>query len=61
MSDNPQVDDRTPTPPVALAELGTSLLGEARDSSHGRAAVTLTPTGALKQTLLAIVGGHELS
>ena len=61
MSDNPNVSERTPTPPVDLAEVGKQLLSEARESS-GRAAVTLTPSdgGPLKQTLIALSAGTEL-
>ncbi|HSK24063.1 MAG TPA: cupin domain-containing protein [Egicoccus sp.] len=62
MSDNPNVNERTPTPPVDLAEIGQQLLGEARESS-GRSAVTLTPSdgGPLKQTLIALTAGSELT
>jgi quercetin dioxygenase-like cupin family protein len=62
MSDNPNVSERTPTPPVDLAEVGNQLLDEARESS-GRSAVTLTPSdgGPLKQTLIALSAGTELA
>jgi quercetin dioxygenase-like cupin family protein len=63
MSDNPQVNERTPQPPVTLPDLGASMLDEARAQANGRAAVTLTPGegGPLTQTVLAIEAGHELS
>lgn len=54
-------EERTPEPPVDLEEVGRSLLDEAQ--GNGRAAVTLTPStgGPLKQTLLALTEGAELS
>lgn len=63
MSENPNVDERTPESPVDLRGLGDSLLGEAAESDNGRAAVTLTPSagGPLKQTLLALRAGHALA
>lgn len=63
MSENPNVDERTPEPPVSLTDAGASLLDEARSNDNGRAALTLTPApgGPLKQTLLALTAGHELS
>ena len=62
MSDNPNVEERTPEPPVDLVGLGQKLLGEARESS-GRSALTLTPSegGPLKQTLIALCAGTELT
>lgn len=62
MSDNENVIERTPTPPVDLTEIGQQMLDEARESS-GRSAVTLTPSdgGPLKQTLLALCAGTELA
>jgi quercetin dioxygenase-like cupin family protein len=63
VSENPNVEERTPSPPVQLAELGQQLLEEARGHSNGRSALTLTPSGGgpLKQTLLAITAGQDLS
>lgn len=63
MSQNPNVDERTPETPVGLGELGDSLLREAAENDNGRAAVTLTPSvgGPLKQTLVALRAGHELA
>jgi quercetin dioxygenase-like cupin family protein len=63
VSENPNVLDRTPEPPVQLDELGAELLDEARGHANGRSALTLTPAegGSLKQTLLAIQAGQELS
>lgn len=62
VSDNENVAERTPTPPVDLADIGRRLLDEARGAS-GRSAVTLTPSdgGPLKQTLIALCAGSELS
>ncbi|WP_130650987.1 cupin domain-containing protein [Egicoccus halophilus] len=62
-SSNPNVDERTPTPPVDLQEVGTQLMEEARGHDSGRAALTLTPTGGgpLKQTLLALCAGQGLA
>lgn len=62
MSQNPNVAERTPSPPVDLDELGRRLLSEANDNDHGRSALTLTPAegGRLKQTLLAIKAGQAL-
>lgn len=63
MSDNPNVDERTPATPVALADIGQQLLDEAGGNANGRSALTLTPAqgGPLKQTLLAIKAGQELT
>lgn len=63
MSQNPNVEERTPDSPVVLEELGTSLLDEAGANDNGRAALTLTPSegGPLKQTVLALRAGHELA
>ncbi|MFA9447115.1 cupin [Egicoccus sp. AB-alg6-2] len=61
-SDNPNVEERTPKPPVDLEAVGAELMQEARDKS-GRSAVTLTPSdgGPLKQTLIALCAGEELT
>lgn len=63
MSENPNVEERTPDSPVSLGELGSSLLDEAKANDNGRAALTLTPSlgGPLKQTVLALRAGHELA
>lgn len=63
MSDNPNVEQRTPEPPVVLAEVATQLLEEARSSDAGHAALTLTPAegGALKQTLVAATAGGRIA
>ena len=62
MSANENVNARTPTPPVDLADIGAKLMSEARERS-GRSAVTLTPSdgGPLKQTLVALCAGSELT
>lgn len=62
MSENPNVEQRTPDSPVVLEELGRSLLDEADQNDNGRAALTLAPSpgGPLKQTVLALRAGHEL-
>lgn len=59
---NENVEERTPSLPVDLSELGSRLLDEARDADSGRAAVTLTPSdgGVLKQTLIAVRAGEEV-
>ena len=56
-------DPETPDRPLDLAALGDELLAQAREMSSGRSARTLTPEehGALKQTLLALTSGNELS
>jgi quercetin dioxygenase-like cupin family protein len=56
-------DPETPDHPVDLATLGEELLAQARELKAGRSARTLTPEehGALKQTLLALTSGSELS
>jgi quercetin dioxygenase-like cupin family protein len=63
VSDNPNVTDRTPAGPQRLLDLGDQVLDEARVHSNGRSALTLTPGegGPLKQTLLGIKAGEELS
>jgi quercetin dioxygenase-like cupin family protein len=63
VSDNPNVADRTPAGPQRLLDLGDQVLDEARVHSNGRSALTLTPGegGPLKQTLLGIKAGEELS
>jgi hypothetical protein len=63
MSENPNVDQRTPSAPIDLAEVGRGLLEEAAANDNGRSALTLTPAegGTLKQTLLAIKAGQALS
>lgn len=63
VSQNPNVEERTPDIPVALEELSRSLLDEAGANDNGRAALTLTPSegGPLKQTILALRSGHELA
>jgi quercetin dioxygenase-like cupin family protein len=62
VSQNPNVEDRTPDAPVQLADVGRELMEEARVHSNGRSALTLTPSegGPLKQTLLAITAGQDL-
>lgn len=62
MSENPNVTARTPELPVSLADLGSSILEEARAADSGHAAVTLTPAegGQLKQTLVAVEAGNAL-
>lgn len=59
---NENVEERTPSTPVDLSEVGSRLMEEARDADSGRAAVTLTPAegGALKQTLIAVRPGGEI-
>lgn len=56
-------DPETPGTPVDLASAGAELLAQARAMSSGRAARTLTPGphAALKQTLVALRAGEELS
>jgi quercetin dioxygenase-like cupin family protein len=63
VSDNPNVAERTPAGPQRLLDLGHQVLEEARSHSNGRSALTLTPGegGPLKQTLLGIRAGEELS
>jgi len=63
VSQNANVADRTPQPPVNLNEVGAKLMSEAREHDAGRSAVTLTPSdgGPLKQTLIALCAGAELS
>ena len=63
MSQNPNVEERTPETPVGLDELGRKLLDEAGGNDNGRAALTLTPSqgGPLKQTILAIRAGNQLA
>jgi quercetin dioxygenase-like cupin family protein len=63
MTQNPNVEARTPQPPVDLDTLGRQLLQEARTNDNGRSALTLTPAegGPLKQTLLAITAGNALA
>ena len=48
---------------MTLAAIGNELLQQARGLDAGRAARTLTPGagGALKQTVLALVGGARLA
>jgi hypothetical protein len=62
VSVNENVAARTPQPPVALEEVGRSVLEEARGGS-GHAALTLTPMvgGPFKQTLVAVCDGRTLS
>ncbi|MFA9432201.1 cupin domain-containing protein [Egicoccus sp. AB-alg2] len=62
-SANPNVSERTPRPPVDLQEVGGNLMEEARKHDAGRSALTLTPSegGPLKQTLLALCAGQELT
>lgn len=59
-------DRREPAPPEQPLDLETAadtLQAEAAEMASGRAARTLTPAphGALKQTLVALRGGTELS
>ena len=63
MSENPNVEERTPDAPVDTRQVAEQLLSEAEENGNGRAALTLTPTsgGPLKQTLLALRADHELS
>jgi hypothetical protein len=56
VSDNPNVDQRTPSVSIDLAEVGRSLLGEAGANDDGRSALTLTP-GRSALTLTPAVGG----
>lgn len=65
MSEHSQAD-RTPSTPQGAFNLQAAaddLLAQARDAQNGRAARTLTPgEGApLKQTLMALLEGRELS
>ena len=66
MTDQPSAAERQPAIPegaLDLAAAGEELLDKARGGSAGRAARTLTPGGGapLKQTLLALTAGAELS
>jgi quercetin dioxygenase-like cupin family protein len=56
-------DPSTPDGPLDLTAAGDDLLAEAQEMSSGRAARTLTPAphGALKQTLVALRAGVQLS
>lgn len=56
------VDDRTPTVPVDLAEVGARLLDEARRDS-GHAAVSLAPGqhAPISQSLIALADGAALA
>jgi hypothetical protein len=62
MSGNDNVAARTPEAPVALEEVGASLLREARASDQGRSSLTLTPQegASLKQNLVALEQGRAL-
>ncbi|MBW3659001.1 MAG: hypothetical protein KY457_10210 [Actinobacteria bacterium] len=62
MSANENVTDRTPDLPVSLRDLATRVIGEARSSDSGNAALTLTPTtsGAVKQTVIAVTAGSSI-
>lgn len=62
MSANENVADRTPDLPASLPELADQLLGEARSSDSGNAALTLTPTtsGSVKQTVVAVTAGSSV-
>lgn len=59
---NENVEERTPSLPANLPQLGTQLMREAREADSGHAAVTLTPAegGELKQTLVAVRSGGSL-
>lgn len=56
-------DPSTPEGPLDLAAEGDDLLAQAQEMSSGRAARTLTPSahGVLKQTLVALRNGVQLS
>lgn len=62
MSDNANVDARTPDLPASLDEMASTLIDEARSGGSGHAAVTLTPAqgGAFMQTLVAVCAGNSL-
>ena len=62
MATNDNVDRRTPDLPVALGDVASSLLEEARSGNSGHAAVTLTPAegGSFMQTLVAVCEGRSL-
>lgn len=59
---NENVEERTPSLPADLSQLGTQLMAEAREADNGHAALTLTPAegGSLKQTLVAVRSGGAL-
>lgn len=59
---NENVEERTPTLPANLPELGAKLMQEARQGDSGRAAVTMTPAegGVLKHTLVAVRSGETV-
>ena len=62
MSANENVSDRTPDLPASLRDLATQVLGEARSSDSGNAALTLTPStsGTVKQTVVAVKAGSSV-
>lgn len=66
MTDHSDAQRRVPSTPEGAFDLlaaADELLGEARAQQAGRAARTLTPGegAALKQTMLALLDGRELS
>lgn len=62
MSANENVSERTPDLPASLRDVATQVLGEARSSDSGNAALTLTPTtsGGVKQTVVAVTAGSSI-
>jgi quercetin dioxygenase-like cupin family protein len=58
----PRREPAVPDAPASLPDIGDELLEQARTLDAGRSARTLTPGAgaALKQTLLALVGGTRL-